>query len=86
MIREVAGRLHAAAVKTGVLVSSMGISGTTPKAKRSGARLAISKEYLQDRTAILVVSQQGIDALVAGEESLASMLLFAFEDVRFDRV
>ena len=85
-VREMAGRLQAAAVKTGVLVSSKGISGSTPRTKRSGACLAISKEYLQDRTAILVLSQKEIHELVAGNESLASLLLLAFEDVRFDRV
>ena len=86
IIRELAGRLKTAAVKTGVLASMTGISGGDPKTKRSGARLAISKEYLQDQTAILVLDKTAIQNLAAGNESLTSLLLSIFEDVRFDRV
>lgn len=86
IIRELAGRLQAAAVKTGILASFSGISGARPKTKRSGARLAISKEYLQDKTAILVLDKNRLQDLAAGNESLTTLLLSLFEDVRFDRI
>lgn len=85
-VRELAGRLHAAGIKTGVLVTTKGITGGSEKRKRTAARLTIGKEYLQDRTAILVIDKSMIDRVVAGTETLASLLLSAFEDVRFDRM
>lgn len=86
VIRELAGRLQSAAVKTGILASLSSISGAKPKTKRSGARLAISKEYLQDQTAILVLDKNRLQDLSAGNESLTTLLLSLFEDVRFDRI
>jgi hypothetical protein len=86
VIRELAGRLQTASVRTGVLVSMTGISGSKPKDKRSGARLAISKEYLQYQTAILVLDKKALENLADGTESLPTSLLSLFEDVKFDRV
>jgi hypothetical protein len=86
VIREFAGRLQTGSVKTGVLASRSGISGARPRTARSGARLAIAKEYVQDQTAILVFDEDQLKKLASGELSLTALLLSVFEDVRFDRI
>ena len=83
-IREFAGRLRTSKVKTGVLVSKNGITGTKKKGRGTGAREAISKEYLQDSTAILVLDEAQIIDLVAGKLNLSTELIEQFEKVRFD--
>jgi len=86
VVREFAGRLQSAAVKTGVLVARAGISGGTQHATRAGARLTIGKEFAQDRTAILVLSEQDLRDIAQGTVSFSTRLLSVFEDVRFDRI
>lgn len=81
-IREFAGKLHAAKVKSGILVSKKDTTGI--KHPGRGARETISKEYLQDATAILVLNENHIIDVVAGKISLATVLLEQFEIVRFD--
>ena len=85
-VREIAGRLQAAGVKTGVLVSRSGISGSKVKNARTGARLANSKEFAQDGTSIIVLTDTQVRSLASGNESLVTVLLALFEDVRFDRM
>jgi hypothetical protein len=82
IVREFAGRLRVAKVKTGVLASKMGITGQ--KAKRGGARDTITKEYLHDSTAILLLDESSIIDLSSGRISVAARLLEEFENVRFD--
>lgn len=84
VVREFAGRLRAAKVKTGVLVSKSGITGQKKKGRGTGAREAISKEYQQNSTAVLIVDEAGILELVAGRLKLSMELLEQFESVRFD--
>ena len=84
VIREFAGRLRAAKVKTGVLVSKSGITGQKKRGRGTGARDSISKEYLHDATAVLVVDEASILDLVAGKLKLSMELLEQFERVRFD--
>jgi hypothetical protein len=83
-IRELAGRLQAAGVQTGVLASIDGITGTKLRRTRSGARLAISKEFLRDRTSIIVLNRQILEAICVGDRMLANELLEIHEKVRFD--
>jgi len=82
IVREFAGRLRSAKVKTGVLASRMGITGKS--SKRGGARDTISKEYLQDATAVLVLDESTIIDLSYGKTSVSARLLEEFENVRFD--
>jgi hypothetical protein len=84
IIREFASRLRAAKVKSGVLVSKEGITGTKSKGRGTGARETISKEYLQDSTAILVLDETQLTDLAAGKFKLSTELLEQFEKVRFD--
>ena len=86
IIREFAGRLQSTAVKTGVLVSREGISGGVNRQTRSGGKLTIAKEYAQDRTAIVVLSEEHIRLVAEGKVAFSTLLLSLFEDVRFDRI
>lgn len=83
-VREFADRLRTAKVKTGVLMSKIGITGTKKSAQGRGARETISKEYLQDATAILVLDEVRIADIAAGRVGLSTQLLEQFENVRFD--
>jgi len=83
-IREIAGRLQAAGVQTGILVSSSGITGTQTPMKRSGARLTISKEYIRDRTAIVYFDRTILKSLCSGDLVLENELLEVYEKVIFD--
>lgn len=86
VIREFAGRLQSTAVKTGVLVSRGGISGGTSRQTRRGGKLTLVKEYVQDRTAIVVLSQEHLESVAEGKVAFSTLLLSLFEDVRFDRI
>jgi hypothetical protein len=83
-IREFAGRLQATGVRTGILASRGGITGTNLRRSRSGARLAISKEFLRDNTAIIVFDRSILESICSGESMLAIELLGVHEKVRFD--
>jgi len=85
VVREFAGRLRAAKVTTGVLVSRNGITGEKKKGRGIGARETISKEYLQSSSvAVLVVDEDRIIGLTTGKHVLSTELLEQFEKVRFD--
>ena len=84
VIREFAGRLRTAKVKSGVLVSMKGITGTGKRGSGTGARPTIWQEYLTDSTAILILDETHITNVVAGKIRLSTHLLEQFENVRFD--
>src|ERR1039458_9667944 len=85
IVREFAGRLRTTKVRTGVLASKSGITGQRQRRRDTGARGAISKEYLQEPSvAVLVLDGNGILELADGKRNLSDALLEQFESVRFD--
>jgi hypothetical protein len=84
VVREFAGRLRAAKVKTGVLVSKSGITGQNRRSRGEGARETICKEYQQDSTSVLVLNETDLSNLVSARLKLSLELLQQFETVRFD--
>jgi len=85
VVREFAGRLRVAKVKTGILASRSGITGQKKKGHGTGARETISKEYVQQSSvAVLVIDEPHLVDLANGRRTLSTELLEQFENVRFD--
>jgi len=84
IVRELAGKMRAAKVRTGVLVSKEGITGETARSSGTAARETIAKEYLQDETAVLVLTDRHLGAICEGRSLLSLECLNQFEKVRFD--
>lgn len=84
IIREFAGKMRPAKIKTGILVCREGVTGQTVKTTGTAARETIAKEYLQDETAVLVLDDKLLRAILAGQSVLSLELLDQFERVRFD--